>query len=263
MSGEIFFKGRTGMYCPKCGTDNPEDAQVCSSCSSTLPAIHQGVSDTPTQTSGLAIASLILGLLSFCTFFTTGIVAIVLGVISLVKISKSGGRLKGNGFAIAGIAVPAVSAVFMVPLMLGILMPALVRTQQIASRMICGNNLSELGKMMLIYAGDYDEKFPTPSKWCDILNNYAEINPKTFRCRGASEGPCNYAININIEKLNKSSPPDMVLMFETHPGWNQAGGPEILTTDYHENEGCNILFADLHVEFVRVNRLEQLRWKPN
>jgi prepilin-type processing-associated H-X9-DG protein len=251
------------MYCPKCGTENPESAQICCSCRFTLPRIHENVSDVVARTSGLAIASFVLGILSFCTFFTTGIVAIILGIISLVKIGKSSGQLKGNGFAIAGIVVPAASAVFMIPLMLGILMPALVRTQQIAHRMICGNNLSELGKLMLIYAGDYDEKFPTPSKWCDILNDYTEMNPKTFRCKGASEGPCNYAMNSHIEKLNKSSPPDMVFMFETHPGWNQAGGPEILTTDYHENEGCNILFADLHVEFVRVPRLKHLRWKPD
>ncbi len=248
------------MYCPKCGTENPEDAQVCGSCSSTLPTIQQEVRDTDAQTSGLAIASLVLGLLSFCTFFTTGIVAIVLGIISLVKINKSGGRLKGTGFAIAGIAVPAVSAVFIVPLMLGIMMPALVRTRQIAHRMVCEANLSELGKIMLLYAGDYDEKFPTPLKWCDILNDYTDINPKTFCCRGALEGPCNYAMNINIEKLNKFSPPDMVLMFETRPGWNQAGGPEILTTGNHQNEGCNILFADLHVEFVYTRHLKNLRW---
>lgn len=251
------------MYCPKCGTENPENVQICRSCESTLPTIQEHVSDVAAQTSRLAIASLVLGLLSFCTFFTTGIVAIVLGIISLVKISKSGGRLKGSGFAITGIAVPAVSAVFIVPLMLAILMPALVRTQQIAFRMTCGNNLSELGKMMLIYAGDYDEKLPTPSKWCDILNDYADINPKTFRCRGAPKGPCNYAMNVNVEKLWTSSPPDMVLMFETHPGWNQTGGPEILTTDYHQGEGCNILFADNHVEFVTVHRLKNLRWKPD
>jgi prepilin-type processing-associated H-X9-DG protein len=251
------------MYCPKCGTENPENAQVCCLCSSTLPNVQKEERGATAQTSGLAIASFVLGILSFCTFFTTGIVAIILGIISLVKISKSGGRLKGNGFAIAGIAVPAVSAVFMIPLMLGILMPALVRTQQIAFRMVCASNLSELGMYMLQYAGDYDEKFPTPSKWCDLLEDYAKFNPETFRCKGAAEGPCNYAMNINIEKLNKSSPPDMVLMFETHPGWNQAGGPEILTTDYHQNEGCNILFADLHVEFVRVPGLKYLRWKPD
>lgn len=248
------------MYCPKCGTENPEDAQVCGSCSSTLPGIQQEIRNTGAQTSGLAIASLVLGLLSFCTFFTTGIVAIVLGIISLVKMNKSGGRLKGTGFAIAGIAVPAVSAVFIVPLMLGIMMPALVRTQQIAYRMVCGTNLSALGKYMLLYAGDYDEQYPTPSKWCDLLEEYAEIDRETFRCKGAPEGPCNYAMNINVEKLGKSCPPDMVLAFEARPGWNQAGGPEILTTGNHQNEGCNILFADLHVEFVYTRHLKNLRW---
>jgi len=251
------------MYCPKCGTENPEEAQVCGSCSSALPIIHQEVRDTDAQTSGLAIASLILGILSFCTFFTTGIVAIVLGIISLVKINKSGGRLKGTGFAIAGIAVPAVSAVFILPLMLGIMIPALVRTQQIAYRMMCGMNLSELGKYMLLYAGDYDEQYPTSSKWCDLLVDYAEINPKTFRCKGAPEGPCNYAMNINVEKLGKSCPPDMVLAFETRPGWNQTGGPELLTTEYHQDDGCNVLFVDMHVEFVTTRHLKNLRWKPD
>ena len=252
------------MYCPKCGTENPENAKICSSCSFTLPRIREDVGGAAAQTSGLAIASLVLAILSFCTFFITGIVAIVLGIISLVKISKSGGRLKGNGFAIAGIAVPAVSAFFMLPFMLGVMMmPALVRTQQIGHRMVCGTNLSELGKLMLLYAGDYDEKFPTPSKWCDLLVDYAEINPQTFRCKGAPDGPCNYAMNMNIEKLNKSSPPDMVLMFETRPGWNQTGGPEILTMEYHQEEGCNVLFVDLHVEFVREEGLKNLRWKPD
>lgn len=252
------------MYCPKCGMENTEDAQICRSCSSTLPDIRQEVGGATAQTSGLAIASLVLGLLSFCTFFITGIVAIVLGIISLVKISKSGGQLTGNGFAIAGIVVPTVSAVFMLPLMLGVMMmPALVRIQQIAYRMGCGTNLSELGKVMLLYADDYDEKFPAPSKWCDLLVDYAEINPKTLRCKGASEGPCNYAININVYKLGKSSPPDMVFVFETHPGWNQAGGPELLTTEYHQDEGCNVLFVDMHVEFVTTRHLKNLRWKPD
>lgn len=251
------------MYCPKCGTENPANAQICRSCSFTLPSIREDVSGVAAQTSGLAIASLVLGLLSFCTFFITGIVAIVLGIISLVKISKSGGRLKGNGFAIAGIAVPAVSAFFIIPMMIGIMVPALVRTQQIAHRMVCGTHLSELGKVMLLYAGDYDEKLPTPSKWCDLLVDYADINPQTFRCKGAPEGPCNYAMNENVPELGASAPPDMVLLFETHPGWNQVGGPEILTTDYHQSEGCNVLFIDLHVEFVRVQGLKDLRWKPD
>jgi prepilin-type processing-associated H-X9-DG protein len=113
---------------------------------------------------------------------------------------------------------------------------------------------------MLIYANDYEDKFPTPSKWCDLLIERAEVAPITFCCKGAPEGPCNYAMNINVEKLGTNAPPGMVLLFESKPGWNQAGGFEILTTDNHQGDGCNIAYIDGHVEFVKTKDLKNLRW---
>ncbi|GAF68823.1 unnamed protein product [marine sediment metagenome] len=202
-------------------------------------------------------------MLGFCTFFITAIPAIILGIIGLVKIGKSGGKLKGNGFAIAGIVVPTVSGLFVLPMMLGIMMPALARVRQISFRMVCGTNMSALGKAMLIYSNDYDD-IPIPPKWCDLLIEHADVSPLMFRCKGATKGPCNYAMNKNIEKLDaERAPPDMVLLFETHPGWNQTGGPEILTTDNHQGDGCNVLFVDLHVEFVKTEDLDDLKWKPD
>jgi len=67
-------------------------------------------------------------------------------------------------------------------------------------------------------------------------------------------------MNKNIEQFGADAPPDMVLLFETHPGWNQSGGPEILTTENHQDDGCNILFADGHVRFVRTRDLNDLKW---
>jgi prepilin-type processing-associated H-X9-DG protein len=144
--------------------------------------------------------------------------------------------------------------------MMGITMPALAKTRQIAFRMVCAQNLSALGNAMHIYANDYNDMFPTSSKWCDLLIEHNEVNRTTFRCQCNPEGPCNYAMNINVEKMGIASQPDMVLLFETGPGWNQAGGPEILTTANHQGEGCNILFVDGHVEFVRTAGLKNLRW---
>jgi prepilin-type processing-associated H-X9-DG protein len=86
------------------------------------------------------------------------------------------------------------------------------------------------------------------------------ITPISFLCKGAGNGRCNFALNKNVEILGASSPPNMVLLFETYPGWNQVGGPEILTTKNHNNEGCNVLFVDGHVEFVRKSSLGRLRW---
>ena len=247
------------MRCPKCRTENPEGAQLCRSCSWVLTSTATQAPGSAAKTSGLAITSLVLAILSPCTCFITAIPAIILGIVGLVKISKSAGQLKGNGFAIAGIALPVVLLPF-IALLMAIMMPALARVRQIAFRVVCGTNMSALGDAMLIYADEHDGTFPTPAKWCDLLIEHCEVPEKILRCKGASEGPCNYAMNKNIEELGVVPPPDMVLLFETHPGWNQAGGPEILTTENHQDDGCNILFADGHVEFVKTENLNDLKW---
>lgn len=248
------------MYCPKCGTENPDDAQLCRSCSWVLTSISTIAPRPDAKTSGLAIASLVLGILSFFTFFLTALPAIILGVIGIFKIEKSAGQLKGKGLSIAGITISGVSLILILPITLGIMMPALGRVRAQAQRVVCATNMSALGKQMLIYACDSDDMYPTASKWCDLLIEHAEPSEKEFRCPGACEEPCNYAMNKNIEKLGVDAPPDMVLLFETSPGWNQSGGPEILSTESHQGEGCNVLFNDGHVRFVKTEDLNDLKW---
>jgi hypothetical protein len=98
---------------------------------------------------------------------------------------------------------------------MGILMPALARVRQIAFRMVCGSNLSGVGRAMLIYANDYDNEFPRAgfqgTSWADhvpswaasdrasafgnpgiatvssslySLVKFAEVTPKSFICKG-------------------------------------------------------------------------------
>lgn len=245
------------MYCPKCGAQNPDAALVCSSCSAVLTPPTEQAPISPAKTSGLAIAALVLAILSPVTCFLSAIPAIILGIVALVQISKSAGQLKGTGPAITGIVLP----VLLVPVVaILILFPALARTRQLALRTHCAANMSGLGTAMLIYTNDHDS-FPTSSKWCDLLIEHAEVIPATFRCKGAFEGPCNYAINKNIENFDTGNAPhDMVILFETHPGWNQVGGPELLTTQNHQGQGCNVLFIDNHVEFVKTKDLDKLKW---
>lgn len=247
------------MNCPKCGKENPDNAQLCQFCGWVLTSVSRSPSPDA-KTSGLAIASLVLGILTPFTCLVTAIPAIIFGIVALVKIGKGQGQLKGNGLAIAGICVPAVALPIIV-LLMAIMMPALARTKAMAQRMVCATNLSGLDKAMLIYANDYNDMFPTTSKWCDLLIEHNEVNRTTFRCRGAPEGPCNYAMNKNVEKLGTNSPPDMVLLFESKTGWNQSGGPEILTTDNHHGEGCNVVFVDGHVHFVKTKDLNDLKWE--
>ncbi|UCG60236.1 MAG: DUF4190 domain-containing protein, partial [Phycisphaerales bacterium] len=197
------------MRCPKCGVENADDAQSCRSCGSALTGPSPQATPTVSKTSGLAIAALVLGILMPFTFGLTAIPAMVLGIISLVMIERSGGRLTGRGLAIGGFVVPVV--VLPILLIVLILMPALARTRQLSFRMVCATNLSGIGKAMLIYSNDYEDEFPrtglTNSDWGPqlaawdapdrlsafgadgpatissslyLLVKYAEVTPKSF-----------------------------------------------------------------------------------
>ena len=87
-------------------------------------------------------------------------------------------------------------------------------------------------------------------------------NEQTFVCPSGDDGRSHYAMNNNAELVDVNAPADMVLLFESTPGWNQSGGRELLTTDNHCGEGCSILFADGHVQFVRTQDINDLRWTP-
>lgn len=57
------------------------------------------------RTSGLAIASLVAGMLGLCTAGLASIVGLILGITALKKIGRSGGTLRGRALAIAGLIV--------------------------------------------------------------------------------------------------------------------------------------------------------------
>lgn len=63
--------------------------------------------------SGLAIASLILGIVGLCTGIA-GIAAVICGHMALGRINKSNGMLKGKGMAIAGLVLGYLEIVAMV-----------------------------------------------------------------------------------------------------------------------------------------------------
>ena len=104
-----------------------------------------------------------------------------------------------------------------IALLMGILMPALARVRQIAYRMVCGTNLSGIGKAMILYSNDNMEEYPVAGiimpKWSVtgaiaapfvkdrnlaftqtdmasigssffLLVKYADVTVKQFVCKG-------------------------------------------------------------------------------
>lgn len=81
------------------------------------------------QTSGMAIASLVFGILGFFLYFTS-ILAIIFGHISLSKINKSNGTLNGKGLAIAGLVTGYITLVMFIGIIAAVVLPKLAAVQE-------------------------------------------------------------------------------------------------------------------------------------
>ncbi len=122
---------------------------------------EQGLQPTREQggqpkTCGLAIASLVLS-------FFVSIAAVICGHVALARIKRSGGTLTGEGMAIAGLVIGYVgicSALFVVPMMAAMLLPALGNAREAARQAVCESNLKRIGLACHTYSMDYDEHFP-------------------------------------------------------------------------------------------------------
>jgi hypothetical protein len=148
-----------------------------------------------TKTSGMAIASLVLGILGLFSCGIASLVGLVLGIVSLVKIRKSKGELRGNGVAITGICLSAVFTLFGLALGAALLLPAFAQSQSRARsfnsqpqfqgqsqgpRLSCVNNLQQIGLAARLWANDHNDTFPP-----DFLSMSNEIvSPTVLICPG-------------------------------------------------------------------------------
>jgi len=106
---------------------------------------------------------------------------------------------------------------------------------------------------------DENDSWPSSSQWTDLIKSYIGYD-EPFQCFIDKTGPCSYAMNENIPADANELPPDLVLLFESAPGWNQVGGSDDVVTDRHGRPGANIAFADGHAEFVEADNIPALRW---
>jgi len=148
---------------------------------SSLPAIQHAL-----QTSGLAIASLILGILGFFSCGISAVLGGILGFVSLGQIRRSNGRLSGSGLATAGLCVSGVVLLFAIvslllflPFGAAVTLPAASKARSRAESIQCSNNLRQIGLAIQAWQNDHGS---LPPDLITLSNQL--LSPKVLVCPG-------------------------------------------------------------------------------
>jgi len=239
-------------------TDIPEFAEELKR---RVPPVPTTTSAPAARTSGMAIASLVLGICGLITCGITALVGLILGLVAMHRIKKSNGALGGSGLALAGTIVSAVF-LLLIPLQAAVFLPALASAKAKAQTINCYSNLKQLGLAVRLYAIDHNDQFPSATNWCDAILQDAGTNT-VFKCPAGNSGKrSHYAFNAKLGGMEESKVnPETVLLFETDGGWNVNGGLELLLTKPRHGLIC-VATADGSVQRVSELQLKNLRWDP-
>lgn len=124
--------------------------------------------------SGLAVASVVCGILGFLTGGVTSIAAIILGFIVLSQIKKSEGARNGRRFAIAGVVTGFLSLLVCVTVVSAIFVMRRITTEaKIAQTKADFSSFGSGLEMYKLYAGVY----PTTGQGLDALISKPDLVP--------------------------------------------------------------------------------------
>jgi len=215
--------------------------------------------------SGLAIASLICGLIFFIPVLSVlpGILAVVFGIIAINQ--TRGGRAGGRGLAIAGLILGTLTVLFWGSCLLAPLAgfnKAIRQAQQTAKQVQCSSNLQQIGAALSSYTSNNNGKYPPK---LGALLDAGLVLPSVFVCPHTADTPAPGSDGktqaVNLEKgghlsyiylgqnLDQNSPDDAVVMYE------KLGN--------HANQGTNVLFKDGHTEWYDATQTSTLMAELN
>lgn len=223
-----------------------------------IPPMTPVYEASPPKTSGLAIASLVVGIISFLTCGVTSIIGLVMGIIALAQINRNKESKAGLGLAIAGVVTSGVA--------MGLILPMAVmmfKARETARTTACLSNVEGLGFAMRMYASENDDHLPPSASWTEAVPCIIKSVRGVWRCPSAHTQEPGYAMNWKLNKADINTlpyPQDTVMSFDSVPGLNQVGGIELLPSPPRHLGMENLGFADGHVRSFRVRELTASMW---
>ncbi|MDI1314525.1 DUF4190 domain-containing protein [Prosthecobacter sp.] len=139
----------------------PPQAQPVFAPSGVFATNAASLAPPPQGTSGLAIASLVCGILVFLTVGLAGLPAVITGHLALSGIRKSGGALGGRGMAIAGLILGYLGfGLTLIAVLASLAVPAFTMVKTQGDQMKVVSNAKQLVIAMKQYSADHDGKYP-------------------------------------------------------------------------------------------------------
>jgi hypothetical protein len=201
---------------------------------------------------GVTVAALVCGILFFIPI--TALLAVILGIVGIVKTSGTRGR--GRGFAITGLCLG----------LLGLAAFATVapmawrRGQEATNRARCGANLRQIGAAMMMYANVNRGAYPDAPEALVATQNIAS---DCFVCPATAHTPAPSTSSNPGQRTPPALVPGKHLSY-VYLGKglsNRAGANTVLAYEpltNHRDAGINVLFGDGRVGFVAAPMAQRL-----
>ena len=172
------------------------------------------------KTSGMAIASLVCGIVGFCTVGVGGLVGIVLGIVAIKKINGSGGALAGRGLSIGGIILSIVSLIAWAAVAAFVACGCLwasrvaanpsgfintlqdVESQAFEAMTVA--NANQLTAAAAVYCTEHKDQFPPPDTWPQALT----LGSPMIYAEPGKPGTRIFAMNAALRGLKQSDVPN-------------------------------------------------------
>lgn len=135
-------------------------------------------------------------------------------------------------------------------LLVSCLLPSMGRAREPANRVKCGNNLTQIGRAMILYANENTGAFP-PS-FAELIETQ-DITSEVFVCPSSNAEKATGATTQQVANFKANPSLHCSYIYAAAGMTNRVSATHVLAYEpltNHDNRGINVLYGDGHTEWL-------------